>query len=222
MNYKRVTLVCGHYGSGKTNIAVNMAFELKTKVENTAIADLDIVNPYFRTLDSKEDFDKRGIRLICSSYANSNIDAPAIPQEIYSIIDEFDQSVIVDVGGDDRGALALGRISSKITAENNYDMLMVINCYRPLTKTVEELIQVKEEIEVAGRINFTGIVNNSNVGKLTTADDVLYSLDYAEKASKLLGLPIVMTSYDKRLDDELKDKVPKPFAMELQHTILDN
>ena len=221
MNYKRVTLVCGHYGSGKTNVAVNMAFELKTQRAKTAIADLDIVNPYFRTLDSKADFEQRGIRLICSPFANSSIDAPAIPQEIYSITDEPDQSVIVDVGGDDRGALALGRIAGAIAAEGSFDMLMVINCHRPLTKTVEELLQVKEEIELAGRLPFTGIINNSNLGRQTDAKTVLDSLCYAQEASEKTGLPIVMTAYDKRLDRELRDRVPEPFAMTLQKTILD-
>jgi len=222
MTYKRVTLICGHYGSGKTNVAVNMAFDLKEKNELTAIADLDIVNPYFRTQDSEQDFKEKGIRLICSSYANTNIDAPAIPQEIYSIIDEKEQSVIVDVGGDDRGALALGRISEALQVEDNYDMYMVINKYRPLTREISDLVQIKEEIELAGRIKFTGLVNNSNIGKETTAEVVLASMEYAREASKVLNLPLVLTSYDKRLDEALKGKIEKPFPMKLQKTPLDS
>ncbi|MDO4939691.1 MAG: hypothetical protein Q4E54_07000 [Lachnospiraceae bacterium] len=219
MEFKRVTIICGHYGSGKTNIAVNMAYELKKQKENATIADLDIVNPYFRTLDSEEDFKKRGIRLICSPFANSNIDAPALPQEMYSITDDRRQNVIIDVGGDDRGALALGRISGAIVQEDDYDMYMVINCYRPLTKTVDELLEVRDEIEMAGRIRFTGIINNSNLGRETTREDVLASLAYAEEASAKMKLNIVATSYDKRLDEELKNRVPHPFAMELQKMI---
>ncbi len=219
MEYKRITIISGHYGSGKTNIAVNMAYDLKTRRENTAIADLDIVNPYFRTLDSWEDFKKRGIRLICSSFANSNVDAPALPQEMYSITDDRSQSVIIDVGGDDRGALALGRISGAIVEEDNYDMYMVINCYRPLTRTVEDLLTVKEEIELAGRIRFTGIINNSNLGKDTKPEDVIRSCEYADTAAQRMNLKIAATSYDKRLDKELRNKVPNPFAMELQELI---
>ncbi len=221
MNYKRVTLICGHYGSGKTNVAVNMAFDLKKKRPETAIADLDIVNPYFRTLDSKEDLDARGIRLICSAFANSNLDAPALPSDIYSITDEPEQSVIVDVGGDERGALALGRISGALAEENNFDMFMVINCYRPLTRNVAELSDVKKEIELAGRLPFTGLINNSNLGRQTTAQSVLDSLSYAREASESLGLPLVMTSYDGRLDAELREKVPNPFPLQLQRTVLD-
>ena len=219
MNYKRITIISGHYGSGKTNIAVNMAYDLKTQKENTAIADLDIVNPYFRTLDSAEDFKKRGIRLICSPFATSGVDAPALPQEMYSITDDRTQSVIIDVGGDDRGALALGRISGAIREENDYDMYMVINCFRPLTRTVDELLAVKEEIELAGRIHFTGIINNSNLGKDTQPEDVINSCEFAEAAAKRMGLEIVATSYDKRLDEVLRNKVPNPFAMELQELI---
>lgn len=219
MEYKRVTIICGHYGSGKTNIAVNMSYELKEQKENAAIADLDIVNPYFRTLDSEEDFKKRGIKLICSPYANSNLDAPALPQEMYAITDDRSMNVVIDVGGDDRGALALGRISQAIVNENNYDMYMVINCYRPLTKTTEELLEVKDEIETAGRIKFTGIINNSNLGRDTKPEDVIASLAYAKEASEKTGLKIVATSYDIRLDEELRNKVPNPFAMELQKLI---
>lgn len=219
MDFKRVTLICGHYGSGKTNIAVNMAYELKKQITNTAIADLDIVNPYFRTLDSKEDFEKRGIKLICSAFANTNVDAPALPQEMYSIIDDKSQSVIVDVGGDDRGALALGRLSGALQAEGNYDMYMVINCYRPLTRTVDDLLAIKDEIEQAGRIKFTGIINNSNLGRDTQQEDVIRSLSYAAEAADRMKLNVVATSYDERLDEALKNKVPYPFAMELQKLI---
>ena len=219
MDFKRVTLVCGHYGSGKTNIAVNMAYELKKKEAQTAVADLDIVNPYFRTLDFKDDFEKRGIRLICSAYANSNIDAPALPQEMYAITDDRSYHVIVDVGGDDRGALALGRISGAIVQENDFDMYMVINRYRPLTENVDDLLEIRNEIEAAARIRFTGLINNSNLGSATTPADVLHSLAYAEEASERMQLPVAATAYDQRLDAELRSKVPNPFPMELRAQI---
>ena len=142
MIYKRITLLCGHYGSGKTNVAVNMAYDQKAKYDRVAIADLDIVNPYFRTKDSADDFKAQGIELICSEYAGSNVDIPALPQQIYSICDQKDKQVIIDVGGDDRGAYALGRIAPGILEENNYEMLFVINCFRPLTRDAESTIEV--------------------------------------------------------------------------------
>lgn len=220
MDYKRVTLLCGHYGSGKTNIAVNMAFDLKKRKENVAIADLDIVNPYFRTKDSSEEFKQKNIRLICSEYANTNLDIPALPQDLYAITDDKDLNVIIDVGGDDRGALALGRISEKIVEENDYEMLMVINCYRPLTRDVEDTLEVMREIELAGKIKFTGLINNSNLGELTSEDDVINSLSYAREVSKLSSLPVVMTSVNENIYNALLEKVPTLFPLRLQKKII--
>ena len=219
MIYKRVTLLCGHYGSGKTNVAVNMAYDQKAKYDRVAIADLDIVNPYFRTKDSAEDFKAQGIELICSEYAGSNVDIPALPQQIYSICDQKDKQVIIDVGGDDRGAYALGRISPSILEENNYEMLFVINCFRPLTRDAESTIEVMREIEDAAKIKFTAIVNNSNLGEETKREDVLKSLAYAEEISQKTGLPIKCTSVYNRLYDDLKNEIPNLFSLKLQDKI---
>lgn len=219
MIYKRITLLCGHYGSGKTNVAVNMAYDQKEKYESVAIADLDIVNPYFRTKDSAKDFEDRGIELIASEYAGSNVDIPALPQQIYSICDQKDKQVIIDVGGDDRGAYALGRIAPSILAENNYEMLFVINCFRPLTRDADSTLEVMREIEYAANMKFTAIVNNSNLGEETTKEDVLKSLTYAEEISKKTGLPIKCTSVYNRLYDDLKNEIPKLFSLKLQDKI---
>ena len=217
---KRITLLCGHYGSGKTNVAVNLALRERKIHENVAIADLDIVNPYFRSKDSSEDFQKAGIRLICSEYANSNVDIPALPQDMYAITDDKSLRVLIDVGGDDRGALALGRLTPAILAENDYEMLMVINCYRPLTRDVESTIEVMREIEFACKIPFTGLVNNSNLGQETTPEDVLSSLAYAEDVAKASGLPVVMTAFSEELEPKLASKVPNPFPLTLQKKII--
>jgi energy-coupling factor transporter ATP-binding protein EcfA2 len=217
---KRITLFCGHYGSGKTNIAVNLALLAKQEYEKVAVADLDIVNPYFRSKDSSEDFEKAGIRLICSEYANSNVDIPALPQDLYAITDDKSMRVIIDVGGDDRGALALGRLTPAILAENSYEMLMVINCYRPLTRDAASTIEVMREIEAACKIPFTGLVNNSNLGRETTAEDILNSPDYANEVSLASGLPVVMTTFAKELEDQLANRVPNPFPLNLQKKIL--
>ncbi len=213
---KRVLLLCGHYGSGKTNIAVNLAMCLSQQYPRVTIADLDIVNPYFRTKDSSKDFDDAGIRLICSEYANTNVDIPALPQDLYAITDDRGMRVIVDVGGDDRGALALGRITPALIEENDYEMLMVINGYRPLTRDAESTLEVMREIEDACRIRFTGLVNNSNLGRETTAEDVLSSVMYAESVSAASGLPILMTSVDERLVEELNGKIANLFPLQLQ------
>lgn len=213
---RRVLLLCGHYGSGKTNIAVNMAMALKERYERVTVADLDIVNPYFRSKDSAHDFEDAGIRLICSEYANSNVDIPALPQELYAITDDRGMRVIVDVGGDDRGALALGRIKPALLAEGDYEMLMVINRYRPLTGDVASTVEVLREIEAACGIAFTGIVNNSNLGPETTAEDVLASVPYAQGVAEATGLPLYMTAADERLVPQLKDRINNLFSLHLQ------
>ena len=218
--YKHITLLCGHYGSGKTNVAVNMAFDLKSRYENTAIADLDIVNPYFRTRDSEKELEDAGIRVICSKYAGTNLDAPALPPEMYSITENREMKTIIDVGGDDRGALALGRLSAAIVAESDYEMLMVINCHRPLTRDAESTLEVMREIEAACRIPFTGLVNNSNIGRETTAETILASTAYAEDVSRATGLPVVFTSVREDLEKELSDKIPNIFPLKLQKSIV--
>ena len=213
---KRLTILCGHYGSGKTNVAVNIAAELKKSREIVTVADLDIVNPYFRTKDSEKYFAEQGIRLICSPYANSNVDIPALPQEMYALTDDRSMTAVLDIGGDDRGALVLGRLVPKILAENDYEMLMVINCYRPLTRDAASTLEVMAEIEYAGGIRFTGLVNNSNLGAVTTAEDILASRDYAEEVARLSGLPIVMTSVRQDLYPAVVGLVPNAFPLGLQ------
>lgn len=202
-DFKRVTLFMGHYGSGKTNIAVNYAVMLKNKGFDTAIYDLDIVNPYFRTVDGKNMLDKSGVKLISSAYAGSNVDIPAMAPENYMIIDNKNQYAVVDVGGDDRGALALGRYSKAILKENNYDMLLVINKYRFETHDATGLIEIKEEIESACNMKFTGIVNNSNLGTETTVQNIIDSAAYAEEIARITGLKIKFTCVRKDLYSEL-------------------
>ena len=213
---KRITLFAGHYGSGKTNIAVNYAKYLREQGNDVVIADLDIVNPYFRTKDSQADLEAAGIRLISSKYANSNVDLPALPSEIYGIFEDKSSLAVLDVGGDDRGALALGRYTPLIKAEGDYEMLLVINRYRPLTRTADDCIEIMHEVEAAGGLKFTGLVNNSNLGAETVAQDIIDSVDYAKEVSEKTGLPVRMTAVEKELALELEGKIENLFPLTLQ------
>ena len=215
MEYKRITLFAGHYGSGKTNIAVNYALHLKERFDRVDIADLDIVNPYFRTKDSEAFLESKGIHLISSEYANSNVDVPALPAEAYAIIDDESVQAVIDVGGDDRGALALGRYAPAILRQNDYEMLLVINKFRPLTPDCASTVGVMREIETAAGMKFTGIINNSNLGDETTAEDIFGSLAYAEEIAKASGLPIKMTTVKEDLYESVKDKVSDCFPIRL-------
>ena len=216
MEVKRLTLFAGHYGSGKTNIAINYALHLKQAGLPVAMADLDIVNPYYRTKDSEEMLQKNGIELIVSPYANSNVDLPAMPKEIYGLVCDPSRYGVLDIGGDDRGALALGRYAADIVREDNYEMLLVINRARPLTRTPEDTVEVLREMEQVGGVPFTGIVNNTNLGPDTRAEDVLSSLDYADAVSGLTGLPVKMTCAMREIVPELKDRIGNLFPLEIQ------
>ncbi|MCL1796415.1 MAG: ParA family protein, partial [Clostridia bacterium] len=153
----------------------------------------------FRTSDAAEALRATGIKLISSQFANTNIDAPALPPETKSVVDDRSVHAVVDLGGDDRGALALGRYSKRIREEANYEMLLVINQYRPLTRSLADLSQIRGEIEAAGKVPFTGVVNNSNLGAETTLADILASQPFAEEAACNLGLPLRMTAVSSAL-----------------------
>ncbi len=192
METKRLTIFAGHYGSGKTNIAVNYALHLAKEGKKVCVADLDIVNPYFRTKDSERELREAGIRLVSPQYANTNVDLPALPAESYSLVQDRSIYGVMDIGGDDRGAYALGRFVDAIKDEGNYRMAFVVNCYRPLTSTVEDAVEIMREIEAACGLKFTHVVNNSNLGEETSAQTVMDSLDFVDRLSELTGLPVWM------------------------------
>ena len=220
MKHARITLLAGHYGSGKTNIAVNYALALRQFEQRVTIADLDTVNPYFRTKDSEEELRAAGVGLIVSEFANSNLDLPALPQELYAILDEQDTNMVVDIGGDDRGAYALGRFAGGILQEGNYEMLLVLNHYRPLTSTPEEAIQIMQEIEQACGLPFTGLINNSNLGEETTPQDVLKTVPYTEEVSRQTGLPVRFTTVKESIYPLLQGQIDHLMPLRLQKKII--
>ena len=211
---KRVTLFCGHYGSGKSNIAVNYAEKLASSGVSVALADIDIVNPYFRSADSRRELEASGVQVIALPFANSNVDLPALPQEVYGLVQRRDIHAVLDVGGDDRGALALGRFVPYILEENDYEMLFVVNFYRPLTRDAKGAFEILKEIETAAGMRFTGIVNNSNLGPETTVPVIEASVPLAKELSELSGLPCAMTVLEERFAG--KAHVEDPFPIRLQ------
>jgi hypothetical protein len=191
---KRVTLFCGHYGSGKTNIAVNYALKLKADGLDVALADLDIVNPYFRSKDSTAELEKAGVRVIALPFANSSVDLPALPSQAYSLVQNRSVYAVLDIGGDDRGAYALGRFVPYILEENDYEMVYVVNFFRPLTQTVDQAIEVMGEIESACGLKFSAVINNSNLGAESTAETVRSTSEKAEELCRRTGLPLFATT----------------------------
>ena len=217
IDHKRLTLFAGHYGSGKTNIAVNYAMHLAKEGMKVCIADLDIVNPYFRTKDSESELNAAGIHLISPQYANSNVDLPALPAESYRLVQDRSVYGIMDIGGDDRGAYALGRFVGSIKAEGDYRMVFVANCYRPLTSTVEDTVEIMREIEAACGLKFTDIVNNSNLGPETTDKIVIDSLEYIDKLSLATGLPVWMHTAEKSVAEKLSGIPVLPLTLQKKY-----
>ena len=221
MEHKRLTLFAGHYGSGKTNIAVNYALRLAAEGKQVCIADLDIVNPYFRTADSEEVLSEAGIHLIRPQYANTNVDLPALPAESYRLVQDKATYGIMDIGGDDRGAYALGRFTPAILQEGNYRMAFVANCYRPLTPTAEDALEIMREIEAACGLPFTCIVNNANLGPETTPDVLLDSLEFIEKLCRISGLPLWCHTAQRQVAEALPPMDAPVLPMDLQKKIFD-
>ena len=219
MQAKRVTLFAGHYGSGKTNIAVNFALHLAGQGKAVTLADMDIVNPYYRSKDSAKDLENAGVKVIASAYANTNVDVPALPQEMYSVTEDKTRYAVLDVGGDDRGALALGRYAPAIRAENDYHMIYVFNASRPLSRTAEMALEIMREIEIAGGIPFTAIVNNTNLGKETDWETVAASRGEAEKLSQISGLPLLFTAVEASVLPPQYRENDDYFPLTLQKTI---
>ena len=220
MEHKRITLFAGHYGSGKTNIAVNYAIAMAREGKAVCIADLDIVNPYFRTKDSAERLAAAGVTLISPQFANTNVDLPALPAETYRLVQDKSIYGVMDIGGDDRGAYALGRYVDAIKAENNYRMVYVANCYRPLTPTAEDALEVMREIETACNLQFTDIMNNSNLGPETTAETVLESMEFIQKLSQLSNLPVFAHTAERTVAEQLTG-IDNVFPLHLQEKYFD-
>ncbi len=193
-----VNIFVGHYGSGKSTIVANMAVEFKESNpdKTVLVINLDIVNPYFGTSDCVELFQKHGIEYVGSAYANTNIEIPSFGGDINRIAD-FDGEIFVDVGGDDAGAVVLGALRTRL-GERPVNMFLVINKYRPLSDTPELICDIAHEIEQASRLKLTHIINNSNLGKLTTEDDITNSFEYAKRVSDMLNLPVISTASFKK------------------------
>lgn len=199
-NLGKIIAVTGHYGSGKTNLAVNLAVDFAKEGERVTIIDLDIVNPYFRTADFSELFGLLGIKLVAPQFANTNLDIPSLGFDMAAVINGCDR-LIIDVGGDDAGAVALGQYAT-VLGNFGCELYYVVNRYRYLTRTPGEAVELLHDIEQVSHIRAKGIVNCSNLGSQTTADDVKVTADYALKCASEAGVPLALTAAERSLGVE--------------------
>ena len=202
----KTNIVTGHYGSGKTEFALNLAMNLKKENKKVSICDLDIVNPYFRTNDARKLLEENGIKVISSQFANTNVDIPVLPGEVLSVFADKETYKIFDVGGDDDGAIALGTYFHYISKEP-YNMYFVVNTLRPMTSTKEEIYEMARNIEVASRLKITDIVNNTNLQGLTKAEDIVKSIKIVDEAAKMLGVNVKYISGKKEILDNLPQEL---------------
>ncbi len=202
LNEKRVRIVTGHYGSGKTEFSVNYTFRLAEAGKKTAIVDLDIVNPYFRSRELEPQFNAKGVRVISSSVKGLSGDLPALSPEIYTVLQDTSYEVVLDVGGDKVGATALGRYHEYFDREP-YDMLFVINANRHLTSTPEEAVRYLRAIETGSRQKVTALVNNTHLCSETRLEDIVRGQELAEKVSSMTGLPVKYIAAERKFADLL-------------------
>ncbi len=191
---KRIRIITGHYGSGKTEFAINYAVKLYKMGMKTAISDLDIVNTYFRSREKTFELENMGIKVISSSIKNGNYDIPAISPEIATPVKDKSYNYVIDLGGDDVGAITLARLLPIIN-KSEVDFIMVVNTKRPETSTKEGIIYHKESLEKATGLNITGFVNNTNLVRETTEDTLKEGENLLCEVSKETGIPIKYTSY---------------------------
>ena len=199
----KLTVICGHYGSGKTNFAMNYAINAAKNGNNVTLADMDIVNPYFTSSEYTDVLEKNGVKVISPVFARTNMEITALPASMYSLFDT-DGEVMIDAGGDDAGATVLGRFADKIK-ERGYEMIYVTNMYRPSTSDPEDSVSVLREIENACGLKATAVVNNSHLKSESTASIISDSLSYGKEVARLAHIPLMFTT----VPFSLKESMPK-------------
>ena len=205
-------ILAGNYGSGKTEIALNMAIAFSS-CGPTVLVDIDTVNPYFRSAEHKGLMDEHNVRLIAPALANTGVDLPVIGPEVFASFGY--EYAVFDAGGDPGGASVLGSIAHRVRSGVPPDFYYVVNARRPLQRTPEEIVELLRLIEAKARMKITGLINNTNLARETTAQDLLYGREICKRVSRLTGLPVAYTSGEKKILDEYKKRTGEKNLMEL-------
>lgn len=191
---KKYIVFTGNYGSGKTELALNLALA-SAHIGATTLVDLDIVNPYFRSGEKADELRQAGVRVLMPTFAMTTVDVPALPPEIQSVFETPSDRVIFDVGGDDTGAAALGRYAPSFRRLRDQTIVcLVVNCMRPLTQSAEDVAELAQRIAGRGRLSIDVLVNNTNLADLTEPDMLREGNREVIKAAEMLGVERVITA----------------------------
>ncbi|MCR4689470.1 MAG: hypothetical protein K5745_07980 [Saccharofermentans sp.] len=212
-NDHRLTIVIGAYGSGKSEIAVNISMKQREadKSAKLLIADMDIVNPFYRSSDCAPVLEENNIKLISPMYAGSNVDAPVLPAEMYMIFDDESYKGVFDIGGEDMGAIVLGSLKHRIL-NTDHTILMAVNTLRPFTQTEDQIIQMTGELIAASGFQVDGYINNTNLLEQTTGEMVREGEEIMLRVSEKTGIPLVATCVMEGIDAQ-DLKAPEVFTM---------
>lgn len=197
---KRITVFTGHYGSGKTEISINYVLMSKNNYQETALVDLDFVNPYFRSREARDFLQGDGIRVIASAEDCFNTDLPAFSPQIGGVLQNRKVRVIVDLGGDEIGARAAGRFRHQI-ADGDYEMYFVVNPFRPFTTTPAEVSKIIADIETSSRLKVSALVSNPNLHNETKEEDILAGHQEVQKMARFLGVPVRFLAVEQSFAD---------------------
>ena len=221
MNNSRLKIIIGAYGSGKSEVSVNLALNMRKDFPDRKVllADLDIVNPFYRSSDASKVLEDNDIRLISPMYANSNVDAPVLSGEVYVIFDNDEYMGVFDIGGEDMGATILGSMKTRLD-NTDAELIMAVNTRRPFTSTADEIIIMASELQEASKMKITGFINNTNILEQTTASDILEGEKILLEVQEKTGIPVVMTTVMDGVmtDDEIK-RLHTPEVMKMRRTI---
>lgn len=201
---KRIKIITGHFGSGKTEIAINLALKEAKHYEKVALNDLDVINPYFRSRDMKEKLESAGVELIAPKGLLASADLPIVTSEIYRVLDDEQYRVIIDVGGDKDGAMALGQYYS-ILRDQDYELLFVVNASRPYVSSTEGVMNTIKQIEEVSRLKVTGLINNTNLGcQETTVENIMLGVTISEEVSERLAIPYLYTTLSDMVGEQIE------------------
>ena len=200
----RILVLVGNYGSGKTEISLNLALKLARRGDKVTLVDLDIVNPYFRSSERTELLEKEGVKVYAPSFAMSTVDVPSLPADIQAVFADKSRRVIFDVGGDDTGAAALGQYKPYFD-QDDVEVLFVVNAFRPLSGDADSVCDLMLRVAGRSRLSPTAVINNANVAWETEESDLVRGEELLREVSTRMNLPIGYLCAKQDILDKLPD-----------------